>query len=50
MKTCFAQIFADMVRVGTSLVYDALIRGVVVDKIIVYGLLTNYKTGLAYTQ
>ena len=48
LNTCFAQIFADMVRVGTSLVYDALIRGVVVDKIIVYGLLVNYKTRLAY--
>lgn len=47
LKTCFAQIFADMVRVGTSLVYDTLIRAVV-DKIMVFGLLTNYEMGLAY--
>ena len=49
LKTCLAEIFADMVRVATSLAYyKALIRGQVVDRITVYGLLTNYKTRRAY--
>ena len=37
-----------MARVVTSLAYEALIRGQVVDRITVYGLLTNYKTRRAY--
>ena len=48
VKTCFAQIFADMVRVGTSLAYEALITGEIINKITVYGLLVNYKTKLGY--
>ena len=50
VKTCFAQIFADMVRVGTSLAYEALITGEIINKITVYGLLVNYKTKLGYSM
>ena len=40
----YAQIFADMVRVGSLLARDALVRGTIIDKIMVFGLLTNYTT------
>ena len=36
-----------MSRVGSLLTQDALIRGIIIDKIAVFGLLTNYETGLA---
>ena len=47
MNKHYAQIFADMVRVGTLLACKALISGRIVDKITVYGLLIDYKTGSA---
>lgn len=47
MKRHCAQIFADMVRVGTLLACSALVRGKIVEKIVVYGLLVDYKTSLA---
>ena len=47
MKVHYAQTFADMVRVGSLLAYDALTRGKLIDKVVVYGLLTNYTTKLA---
>lgn len=48
LKICFGQMFADMVKVGATLSYEALTRGVVIDKVVVYGLLTNYSTEQAY--
>ena len=33
-----------MVRVGSLLVRDALVRGTIIDKVVVFGLLTNYTT------
>ena len=36
-----------MIRVGSLLTQDALVRGIIIDKIVVFGLLTNYETGLA---
>ena len=42
MKAYYAQIFADAVRVGSLLTHDALVRGIIVDKLVVFGLLTNY--------
>ena len=47
MNKHYAQIFADMVRVGTLLACKVLISGRIVDKITVYGLLIDYKTGSA---
>ena len=46
----YAQMFANLVRVGTQLAYDCLIMGKIIDKILVYGLLTNYNTGLAHVM
>ena len=43
----YSQTFADLVRVGTLLANDTLMRGRLVEKLIVYGLLINYKTKLA---
>ena len=43
----YVQTFVDMVRVGSLLTQDALMRGSIIDKIVVFGLLTNYKTGFA---
>ena len=43
----YSQSFADLVRVGTLLANDALMRGRLVEKLVVYGLLINYKTKLA---
>ena len=43
----YGQTFADLVRVGTLLANDALMRGRLVEKLVVYGLLINYKTKLA---
>lgn len=48
VKVHLAQMFADLVRVGSLLVYNSLIRGRLVDKVVVYGLLANYNTGYAY--
>ena len=42
MKAYYAQIFADAVRVGSLLTHDALVRGIIMDKLVVFGLLTNY--------
>lgn len=47
LKTYYAQTFADMVRVGVLLAHDALMRGAIIDKLIVFGLLINYDTGWA---
>lgn len=47
MKMHYPQVFADMVRVSSLLVHDALIRGNIIDKVVVYGLLTSYSTGTA---
>lgn len=44
MKTHYAQAFADAVRVGTLLAFNALKMGQVIDEVIVYELLANYKT------
>lgn len=41
------QMFADMVRVSSQLVYDAMTRANIIDEVVIYGLLTNYKTGTA---
>ena len=43
----YGQTFADMVRVRTFLANDVLMRGILVQKLVVYGLLINYKTALA---
>ena len=50
MKSHYAQTFADMVRVGTHLIHGALMRGKIIDKLVVYGLLTEYTSGLAYVM
>ena len=42
-----SQTFADLVRVGTLLANNTLMRGRLVEKLIVYGLLINYNTKLA---
>ena len=42
-KAHYAQIFADMSRVGSMLAVSALKRGKIIDKIVVYGLLLDYK-------
>jgi len=43
----YSQTFADLVRVGTLLANNTLMRGRLVEKLIVYGLLINYNTKLA---
>ena len=40
-------IFADMIRVGANLTFDALLTGQLIEKICVYGLLVNYATRCA---
>ena len=47
LKTHYAQTFADMIRVGSLLTHNALVRGTIIDKIVVFGLITSYETGLA---
>ena len=46
MRVHYSQIFADLIRVGSTLTINALRRGKIIDKIVVYGLLVNYKTQL----
>ena len=43
----YGQVFADMVRVGANLTFDALLTGRLIEKICVYGLLVNYATRCA---
>ena len=47
MKNHYAQVFADMVRVGSLLACGALFRGKIIDKIVVYGLLVDYESSSA---
>ena len=44
LKKFYPQMFCDLVRVGTLRACDAIMRGLIVDKIVVIGLLTNYET------
>lgn len=46
MKSHYSQIFADMVWVSSMLAINSLRRGKIVNKIVVYRLLVDYKTGL----
>ena len=41
----YAQVFSDLVRVGTLRACDSIMRGDVVDKIVVLGLLASHDTG-----
>ena len=43
LKMHCSQIFADMIRIGSLLAVNALARGKIIDKIMVYGLLLDYK-------
>ena len=42
-KAHFSQIFADMMGIGSLLATNALMRGKIIDKMMVYGLLLDYK-------
>ena len=50
LKAHYPQMFANLVRVGTHLAYNCLTMGKIIDKIVVYGLLTDYTTGLAHVM
>ena len=46
LKAHCSQIFSDMIRVGSLLAVNALAGGKIIDKIVVYGLLLDYKRSL----
>lgn len=46
MRMHYSQMFADLIRIGSLLTVNALRRGKVIDKVVVYGLLVNYERRL----
>ena len=47
MEKHYPQVFSDLVRVGTFIACNAIIRGTVIDKVVVLGLLANHETETA---
>ena len=43
LKKSYPQMFCDLVRVGTLRACNAIMQGLIVDQIVVFGLLTSYE-------
>ena len=48
LKMHCSQIFADTIRIGSLLAVNALARGKIIDKVVVYDLLLDYKNTLGF--